>query len=301
MNSDRFSPEEIKKLSQYAQRSGLSDDEVREFIKNSYSIKQAVSKRFNNAVTTSAGSSPQQSFTMAEYKKRLEKSLKQDSVIVHKQQERSIKQSLATWMDLVGPRFANAQSDSSVVVDRVERLYRNSGQHKTSLVLYGGMGTGKTWHAYGFINALLQNGIVTAAGIMHDTETGSLGRISSSGFRRAELFDQLLNPKYRVYFIDDVGQGYFMNEQSRTEIWYELIDHVYTHNLTLILTTNKNPMARRGDFNGLEGWIGPRAFDRLTTLVGPDGFYEPSKINQREKVFEAQEEEYRSGESDKRK
>ena len=72
-------------------------------------------------------------------------------------------------------------------------------------------------------------------------------------------------------------------------MWYELIDHIYSHQLTLIITTNLELNER-----SLGKWIGVRAFDRMKSLVGNDGVLEPGKVNRREGVLERHEEEYRS-------
>lgn len=153
--------------------------------------------------------------------------------------------------------------------------------------------THNTWLAYAYINHAVQSGVVTPGQIIADTETAILGKISSSGFRRAELLEELFHPKYKIYFIDDVGQGYFSSEQSRREVWYELLDHVYSHDLTLIITTNKEFVMRNGKLAGspsLEHWIGPAAYDRLRHIVGSDGVIIPGNVNRRPGVYEKREE-----------
>lgn len=153
--------------------------------------------------------------------------------------------------------------------------------------------THNTWLAYAYINHAVQKGAVTPGQIIADTETAILGKISSSGFRRAELLEELFHPKYKIYFIDDVGQGYFSTEQSRKEVWYELLDHVYSHDLTLILTTNKDFIHRGGKIVGspaLEKWIGSAAYDRLRHIVGSDGLIIPGNVNKRPGAYEKREE-----------
>lgn len=153
--------------------------------------------------------------------------------------------------------------------------------------------THNTWLAYAYINHAVKTGAVTPGQIIADTETAILGKISSSGFRRAELLEELFHPKYKIYFIDDVGQGYFSTEQSRKEVWYELLDHVYSHDLTLILTTNKDFIHRGGKIVGspaLEKWIGSAAYDRLRHIVGSDGLIIPGNVNKRPGAYEKREE-----------
>lgn len=227
--------------------------------------------------------------TPEEYQSRLARSVKKDLVIVRESKEERIVRSLKVWKEKVGPTFAGATTDNPVILDRVSRLQTRTGKHKTSLVLYGNLGTGKSWTAHAYINLAISAGAVTAGQIISDTETAVLGKISSGGYKRVDMLDQLFHDRNQIYFIDDVGQGYFSNEQGRTEVWFELIDHVYTHQLTLIMTTNK----AFTDFS-LGRWIGARSFDRLKTLIGSDGLMEPGKVNRREGVLAEQEKRYRS-------
>lgn len=223
-----------------------------------------------------------------EYHNRLVNSLGQDSYLVDKERQVRISRALEEWKKRVGPRFAEANTENPVIVDRVKRLAEGNGI-KTSLVMSGDLGVGKTWLGYSFINLAIAAGAVTPGQVIADTETAILGKISSSGFKRAELLEELFNPRYKIYFIDDVGQGYFSTEQGRREVWYELIDHVYSHDLTLIMTTNKEFKIISGKISGspaLEQWIGGAAYDRLKHIVGHDGLIIPGNVNRRPGVAE---------------
>lgn len=230
-----------------------------------------------------------------EYHDRLVESLNRDAYLALKQKEIRIASAVKAWKTKVGPRFAEATTDNPIIVDRVKRLTSGDGMHKTSLVMSGELGVGKTWLSYAFLNLAIEAGAVTAGQVIADTETAILGKISSSGFKRAELLEELFNPRYKIYFIDDVGQGYFSNEQGRREVWYELIDHVYTHDLTLIITTNKEFKIVGGKVTGspaLEQWIGGAAYDRLKHIVGSDGLIIPGNVNKRPSVYETRETKY---------
>jgi DNA replication protein DnaC len=220
-----------------------------------------------------------------EYSERLRRSLNKDRLVVDKVNHERIERSVEDWKKRVGATFAGATVDHPVVKDRISRLNQGKGLHKTSLVFHGNMGVGKSWGCYAYINMAIAAGIVTAGQIVNDTETGVLGKITVSGYKKPELLEALFNDRNKIYFIDDVGQGFFSDAQKRTEVWFELIDHIYTHQLTLLITTNLTP-------DQLNRWIGPRAFDRLRSIVG-DGFIEPSKVNRRDAVLEQQEKSYR--------
>lgn len=222
-----------------------------------------------------------------EYSKRLERSLRKDDTIVVDVKKQRIEQSLKEWGKRVGPRFASASTQNPVIGHRVARMQQNTGLHKTSLVLYGNLGTGKTWSAYAYINMAIAAGYVTAGQIIADTETAVLSKIAVSGYKKPEMLEELTHPRHKIFFIDEVGQGFFNDPQKRHEVWFELIDHVYAHNLTLIMTSNLNFGPQ------MSNWIGVRAFDRLRALVGEDGLIEPSKVNRRPQVLEQQEQTYR--------
>lgn len=224
-----------------------------------------------------------------EYVKRLNRSLMKDQVIVKEVKQARIESSLQGWKEKVGPTFANATTDNPRILEKVSRLKTPNGRHNTSIILTGNMGTGKTWLGYAYINLALASGAVTNGQIVADTETSVLSKIASSGYKRVDMLEELCNPRYKIYFIDDVGQGYFSREDVRTEVWYELIDHIYSHQLSLIMTTN---LALTD--NALGRWIGMRAYDRLRSLVGTEGVFDPGKVNRRGGVNERREEAYKA-------
>lgn len=228
------------------------------------------------------GSDPhKEEITPVEYVNRRNRMLFRDASLLKEVKQDRINKSSVEWQKRVGATFANAKVEDPRILQRVSRIGDENGRHRTSLIFNGTMGSGKSWHCYSYINLAIQLGKVTAGQIMMGTETDVLGKIAGGGFKRSELLEELTNPRFQIYYIDDVGQGYFSREDSRTEVWYELIDHVYTHQLTLLLTTNL-PVTDAG----LGFRVGKRAFDRLKTIVGSDGVIEPGKVNKREGVAE---------------
>lgn len=149
--------------------------------------------------------------------------------------------------------------------------------------------THNTWLAYAYLNKLVKQGIMSPANLVASTETAVLGRIAAGGFKRAEMYEELRNPLKKVYFIDDVGQAYFSSDSMRTEVWYELIDHIYANDLTLIITTNKmlGAHATHESPKGklLSTWLGEAAYDRLKHIMGPEGLIKPSGRNKRPEVY----------------
>lgn len=242
--------------------------------------KDAIRKQYRERNTHLASPS-KEDVTPDEYVSRRNRMLFRDASLLKEVKKDRIDKSSVEWQKRVGATFANARVENPKVLERVARIGDENGRHRTSLVFHGTMGAGKSWHCYAYINEAIKLGKITAGQVMMGTETDVLGKIAAGGFRRSELLEELTNPRFQLYFIDDVGQGYFSRDDSRTEVWYELIDHIYTHQLTLLLTTN----LRIAD-NGLGARVGQRAFDRLKNIVGSDGFIEPGKVNKREAVAE---------------
>ncbi len=264
----------------------VTQEEIDNLARAAKLAKERAARRVKETAVGDA-ESEQKEVSADEYVTRFNRIRNRDASLVKEVRKDRIEKSLTEWRLKVGKRFADATTDTPEIINRVARIGTEFGSHKTSLILQGKTGSGKTWGAYSYINLALKAGRVTAGQVKFDTETGLLSKIASGGFKRSELLDELLNPRYQIYFVDDVGQGYFSREDSRTEVWYELVDHVYTHQLTLLITTNL-PITE----SGLGNWIGFRAFDRLRTMVGTDGILEPSKINRRDAVLEANEATY---------
>lgn len=235
-----------------------------------------------------AGVKKRPNVTPDDYVRRLHQSKARDQSLLNRVEAARIDQSTDDWKRQVGKTYAEAKVTDPFVTDRVNRLLRGQGLHKTSLIMCGGLGVGKTWNAYAYIAEAIRTGAVTSGQVKWGTETGLLSKIASGGYRRPELLEELTNARYKIYFVDEIGAGYFSQPLSRQEVWYELVDHVYTHQLTLIGTTNL-PVRKSGGTSSqvsLEDWIGVRAFDRLQSLVGgPTGFYVPGRVNRRPEVM----------------
>lgn len=269
MNSELDNTEELKLLAAEAEK--------------------AKERAKNRAMASINGVRPHKEFVDPdEYVARRDRMFRRDLSLIKGVRNDRIEKSSKEWQQKVGKTFANANVNTPQVYERVARIGDDYGRHKTSMLFHGTMGAGKSWHCYAYINMAIQLGKVTAGQIMMGTETDVLGKIAAGGYKRSDLLEELTNPRFQVYFIDDVGQGYFSREEGRTEVWYELIDHVYTHQLTLLLTTNLTI-----DDRGLGRWVGKRGFDRLKNIIGNDGVIEPGKFNRREGVAEQNEESYR--------
>lgn len=226
----------------------------------------------------------------AEYLRRAEQERAKDAYLLSTLRKNKASVASAEWAAKVGPTFSHAETQTPQILERVERHRTKQGLHKTSIVFYATeFGNGKTWAAYSYINALVKGGIILPGQIFFGTESATVSRIANSGFNRSEEMQEMKRESHRIFFIDDVGQAYFFKKEHREEVWYELIDHIYTKGLTLILTTNL-PFTEYG----LGAHVGGRAWDRLRTLVGNDGAIMYRGASKRDAIFQENEEAYRS-------
>lgn len=248
-------------------------------------------KRLNRVALKKSEVEQKKNIAPAEYQRRLLLEIEKDNKDAETRIQSRYNKNVSLWNRKVGERFRDATTTVPDVLERVERL-RRGNTHKTSFALFGNLGVGKTWLAYAYLNTLVKEGIMTPANIVASTETSTLGRIATGGFERSNMFKELKNPVHKIFFIDDVGQAHFTREESRHEVWYELIDHVYSNDLTLILTTNKTFQNASGGLNNssLQRWLGDAAYDRMKHIMGPTGLIIPGDKNHRPQVYKERDE-----------
>lgn len=133
-----------------------------------------------------------------------------------------------------------------------------------SLLLVGGVGTGKTWQAYGAVRALCVSGAschwqFTAAADCYACLRPRHGIDSEEEFSRFARAGLLV--------LDDLGVA--KNSEWTEEINYRLINHRYERELPTLITSNVPP-------RDLAAALGARVASRLTemadrvVLAGPD-------------------------------
>ena len=254
-------------------------------------------------------------YSVEEYKKRMDAENRRTAEMVKDQTAKRVNHSLERWKEIVGPRFFGAGIDINEpkIMERIANFKKGTGRYNSSVVLTGGLGVGKTWRAYGYAEKLIRENILQQANIVAGTEISVLGSIASSGFRKADKMAELMDPKHKLFLIDEVGRTRFPNMEAQHEIWYELINYIYMNDLTLVISTNKSTkehkkqiyveqptfksVAERNKWNAehspeenflmtteLEEWIGKAAYDRLKHIVG-DGIIIPDGPNRRPELL----------------
>lgn len=207
------------------------------------------------------------------YLRRRAERLRLDNELTQKKSQEIIQRNLDLWQNSISTLWKNATLDDEMMSERnkafierhVER-WNTSAESRlhTSIMLGGFSGRGKTWTSYAYMHELIRAGSVTPQQIVTLAES-RLATIANSGYERPAKMRELLDKKHQVFFVDEVGRGAFRNEVDRSSIWFELMDHIYSNQLCLILTTNLPN-------KDVPTWFGGATTDRLRSLIGNDGF-----------------------------
>lgn len=221
-----------------------------------------------------------------EYLANMREERKKDSPIAKAKDEAQRQKDLNDMAEILPDRFRLASARHiPMVAERLKRLHHHKGLHKTSLVFLGVVGAGKTWLAYGYVLDAIKEGSIRPDQVSITTEF-VLSAISKSGFSKDEKMKELLHPRHKVFVVDDVGQADFRDTSSRNEVWFEMIDHIYRNNLTLIMTTN---LPASPQDNRLQKYLGSAVYSRLESITGGD-FVVPSDKDRRPEVLTQMEE-----------
>lgn len=173
----------------------------------------------------------------------------------------------------VPPRYRDATVTDPVVADWVRTLIAESSSNAhpvaairqgPSLLIVGGVGTGKTHAAYGAIRALAVSGaycgwLFTTAADCYASLRPRPGVDSEQEFERYA--------KAGLLVLDDLGAA--KNSEWTEEINYRLINHRYEHERPTLITSNVPPKQ-------LSDALGARVASRLAemttqvVLKGPD-------------------------------
>lgn len=124
-------------------------------------------------------------------------------------------------------------------------------------------GSGKTYLTYAILNELHDRELITSGNASLATES-DIADIATSGFDREEKMRDLLHGK-EIILIDDMsGRARYgwsaSHEENRRSVWFNILEHVYSHSQHVFITSNVSP-------DKMRGLIGDQAFDRLRHLT----------------------------------
>lgn len=279
-------------------------------------------ERLNAALRKRAGVVPASEprpapVSVDEYTRRLREDMERDQALAVQARKENIAKNVELWHQTIEPRWRDASIDDgnmdpqvrSKIQERVERWETGRGLHQISMLFTGHLGRGKTWSAYAYAYELVRRGILAPAQIFISTET-TLAAIATSGFEKEKRMKEILHPRYKFYFIDDIGRAAYgnasTNAAARGEMWFELLNHIYTRQLAFVGTTNLAARPPEKSKNAgvedapkrpyLNGWIGAASFERLGHMVGSTGYhvFGEDSANMRREMGEQWEKRYQS-------
>ena len=162
--------------------------------------------------------------------------------------------SLAEWTFENDDRKNGKISDATKrYADKFDEFYRD-GQ---GLLLYGAVGTGKSYYAACIVNRLIDNEYSA-----HMTNFSRIINTMQNGYDgKQEYLDSFNN--FKLLVLDDLGierETSFMNEQV-----YNIIDNRYRSNLPMIITTNLT----YGDIVNCKDMDKRRIYDRILEVCHP--------------------------------
>lgn len=134
---------------------------------------------------------------------------------------------MAAW------NFANDDGANPIITKAMEnycknfKTYRESGQ---GLLLYGAVGTGKTFYAACIANRLIDDGY----GVYMTNFASLTNRIQATFDERQEIIESMNH--YSLLIIDDLGAE--RNSDFMRETVFNIIDSRYRSGLPFIITTN---------------------------------------------------------------
>lgn len=160
----------------------------------------------------------------------------------HEQEKkkRERKANLARWAELLPPRWASASLPEIEAPNKeaAELIVAECGKSESpSFWLAGPSDSGKTYMAYATIRRFIGMGWTSPGHVKILSEEALMG-FAAGGFEGQNRFNELLKPHYTTYLIDGVGKRPTLTQKEQ-QLWEQLIDHIYSKSLTLIITSDK--------------------------------------------------------------
>lgn len=175
---------------------------------------------------------------------------------------------LKKWDSNLSPRFRGASLTKIKSEAAVKALSIISENGAESFFITGNPGSGKTYLGYSILRRYIGAGFATPSQVKIISEE-TIMSYAMTGFEGRAKFDELFNPKYKMYLLDNVGSKESYDSRREIPFWEQLIEHIYTNSLTAVFTSNESP----NSFAGILNESGNSKFrhlikDRLLTVKG---------------------------------
>lgn len=206
------------------------------------------------------------------YAARHAEQMKRDATLAAQKKSDIINKNIEIWQNSIDPLWKHADIESAdfrphvrASIEQAVSRWVNpqSAKRQVSLLFQGEIGRGKTWAAYAYAFELIKRGILNPNQIQVVNET-TLAAISKSGYELPKQMASLLNPQAQLFVFDDVGRGAYKDPNSQGSIWFEILDHAYSANRGVVITTNMV-------LGNLSAWITSAGYDRFKHMCGPNG------------------------------
>lgn len=146
------------------------------------------------------------------------------------------KKNLYKWTRSLPSRWRTASLQSIDTESSQEVAEKLKKYPRGSFYFKGGPGVGKTFLAYATLRRMIGLGRTSPSRIKILSEDTILG-YAKGGFRGRDQFNELFDPLYNVYVLDNIGGKEYYDEKEIT-FWEQIIDHVYTNSLTAIFISS---------------------------------------------------------------
>jgi DNA replication protein DnaC len=176
------------------------------------------------------------------------------------------------WRKELPERYRNVCLNNNKIQEFAELFLKNKSYDRTGLLLYGGIGTGKTYLLCGLANYIFNNIVITRrdelSPIIWIPDQKFVSIIQWANSSRGdepihEIIDRLSNKSRRLLvLIDDVGQGTPRVDVALSGYNY-LIDQIYGKLGWLVVASNFKPI-------DMASYIGYYAVDRLSQMCGKE-------------------------------
>lgn len=165
-----------------------------------------------------------------------------------------------TWHDALPAKFRAADRMDDPGLSAATNHMRSGRPGLAGLVVRGTAGTGKTWLAMSYVKVLVRDRLVDPGAVLVGTEAELLASLTQQAtWDMGRDLAQLINPRWKVVFIDDVGVGLYRSETAKRGVWHPLIDAMYAENRTIVLSTELSMSA-------LRSYLGESVYTRIRSL-----------------------------------